>query len=334
MVRRLCYMCALAVVILTGLMLWHETGTVRKINYTQKSKSPKSKALIQARKSIFGSSIAKVYDHVNTFVVFIGYPRSGHTLVSSLIDAHPHAIIANEFDIIGNWLAWNDEQRNKYFLFDQLYKNSRTEAKTGLRSSVKHMFNYSVKGQFQGKFKGSLKVIGAKKGGKLTKQLTKQKQADVMDQIMKTVGVEFKFLHVVRNPFDNIATMLLRSKKLRYAVKKNQSKKLNDTSALEREIVRYFDLVARNQILIRKYKHNLHEIQSTDLISKPRETLRRVCSFLNLTCSKKYLDDCAKIVYKRPSRTRYSVVWTDTQIRRTLSTLKRFAFLKNFTFTS
>ncbi|EDO30408.1 predicted protein [Nematostella vectensis] len=295
MVRRLCYMCALAVVILTGLMLWHETGTVRKINYTQKSKSPKSKALIQARKSIFGSSIAKVYDHVNTFVVFIGYPRSGHTLVSSLIDAHPHAIIANEFDIIGNWLAWNDEQRNKYFLFDQLYKNSRTEAKTGLRSSVKHMFNYSVKGQFQGKFKGSLKVIGAKKGGKLTKQLTKQKQADVMDQIMKT---------------------------------------LNDTSALEREIVRYFDLVARNQILIRKYKHNLHEIQSTDLISKPRETLRRVCSFLNLTCSKKYLDDCAKIVYKRPSRTRYSVVWTDTQIRRTLSTLKRFAFLKNFTFTS
>ena len=35
-----------------------------------------------------------------TFLMFIGYPRSGHTLISSLLDAHPNAIVTNEFNVI------------------------------------------------------------------------------------------------------------------------------------------------------------------------------------------------------------------------------------------
>lgn len=40
-----------------------------------------------------------------------------------------------------------------------------------------------------------------------------------MQYLMKTVNVPFKFLHVVRNPYDNIATMLLRIKKMRVNMK-------------------------------------------------------------------------------------------------------------------
>ena len=40
-----------------------------------------------------------------------------------------------------------------------------------------------------------------------------------METIMTTVNVPFKFLHVVRNPYDNIATMLLRTKKMRLNMK-------------------------------------------------------------------------------------------------------------------
>ena len=85
--------------------------------------------------------------------MFIGYPRSGHTLISSLLDAHPNAIVANEFDVIGEWQNWIPTNRNKYFLFDQLYLNSKMEADTGYRSAtVQHRFNYSVPGQWQGTF--------------------------------------------------------------------------------------------------------------------------------------------------------------------------------------
>lgn len=96
-------------------------------------------------------------------MLFIGYPRSGHTLVSTLIDAHPNAIIANEFDLIGKWENWKPKNRNKYFLFDQLYKNSQLEAQRGYRAKTgNRLFSYYVPGQFQGKFQGKLKVTNSK----------------------------------------------------------------------------------------------------------------------------------------------------------------------------
>ena len=101
----------------------------------------------------------KVFDDVANFMIFIGYPRSGHTLIGSLLDAHPHVVIANEFDVIGEWQDWKLKNRNKYYLFSQLYKNSQKEAQDGYRSSwANHRFDYSVPNQWQGKFQGSIKV--------------------------------------------------------------------------------------------------------------------------------------------------------------------------------
>jgi len=40
------------------------------------------------------------FSKLRNFVLFVGYPRSGHSLVGSLIDAHPHAIIAHEVKIL------------------------------------------------------------------------------------------------------------------------------------------------------------------------------------------------------------------------------------------
>ena len=104
--------------------------------------------------------------------MFIGYPRSGHTLISSLLDAHPNAIVANEFDVISKWQKWEVANKNKYFLFNQLYQNSKQEAEIGYRSAiVPHRYNYSVPDQWQGTFNrrilvsfvnGSLLVFGTK----------------------------------------------------------------------------------------------------------------------------------------------------------------------------
>ncbi len=40
------------------------------------------------------------FSKVHTFVLFVGYPRSGHSLIGSMIDAHPNAIIAHEVPLI------------------------------------------------------------------------------------------------------------------------------------------------------------------------------------------------------------------------------------------
>ncbi|XP_078374375.1 uncharacterized protein LOC144657905 [Oculina patagonica] len=38
----------------------------------------------------------KVYDEVETFVMFIGYPHSSHSLVGAILDAHPGIIIPHD----------------------------------------------------------------------------------------------------------------------------------------------------------------------------------------------------------------------------------------------
>lgn len=44
-----------------------------------------------------------------------------------------------------------------------------------------------------------------------TKLLVKSENMKALKQLQQHLGISFKFLHVVRNPYDNIATMLLRS---------------------------------------------------------------------------------------------------------------------------
>lgn len=54
-------------------------------------------------------------------------------------------------------------------------------------------------------------VIGSKKGGVTTKLLVKSENMGALKELQKHLGISIKFLHVVRNPYDNIATMLLRT---------------------------------------------------------------------------------------------------------------------------
>lgn len=54
-------------------------------------------------------------------------------------------------------------------------------------------------------------VIGDKKGGKTTNQLKKLINVKALEEIKQVVEIPMKFLHVVRNPYDNIATMLVKA---------------------------------------------------------------------------------------------------------------------------
>jgi len=52
--------------------------------------------------------------------------------------------------------------------------------------------------------------MGAKKGGQTTRQLFQKENVNAVLQIEKALKIPIKYIHVIRNPYDNIATMLLR----------------------------------------------------------------------------------------------------------------------------
>ena len=101
----------------------------------------------------------EILNKVETLLLFIGYARSGHTLIGSLLDAHPHAVIANEYNMLGRWQNWTARQRSARYLFNKLYENSYVQSTIGFRSANKSQGrSYVVPNQWQGKYKDVIKV--------------------------------------------------------------------------------------------------------------------------------------------------------------------------------
>lgn len=109
---------------------------------------------------------ARLYDKMKIFLLFIGYNRSRHTLLASLLDAHPNVIIANDFNILKDWIV-NPllSQRSKNYIYELLLAKSRYDVMFGVRSrSVRNntvKYRYNVKDQWQGRYNNSILVSRA-----------------------------------------------------------------------------------------------------------------------------------------------------------------------------
>ena len=101
--------------------------------------------------------------------MFIGYPRSSHSLVGAILDAHPEIIIPFEYDVMTNWEKYQSarlKQKNmqKYQLFFDLHKLSLEQAMFGIYASAnrtllkKNQYTYHVPGLWQGGYEQRIKV--------------------------------------------------------------------------------------------------------------------------------------------------------------------------------
>ena len=110
----------------------------------------------------------RLYDGVQTFVLFIGYPRSSHSLVGAILDAHPEIIIPHEYNLVGRWkdvYSPRAARKNlqKYMLFYELQELSRKQAMFGIRANNSLLsgvftYTYNVPGLWQGGYYNRIKV--------------------------------------------------------------------------------------------------------------------------------------------------------------------------------
>jgi hypothetical protein len=257
--------------------------------------------------SIYGGfSNQAVFEDVETYCMFLGYPRSGHSLIGSLIDAHPNAIIAHELDA----LMYIKNGFRKSQLFYQILKNSQRFAKT---SRVWTGYSYEVSEQWQGRF-SSLKVIGDKKGGKSTFHL--QSHPNLLSQLRNTVKLDIKYIHVTRNPFDNISTI---SRKSRFNFKES--------------IDYYFSLCSTNQTVKNQLvADDVLDIRLESIIADPQNSMRTILKFLGLSAPKNYIESCASIIFDKPKKTRQEGPWTPDLIKSTTRKIEDYTFLSGYTY--
>ena len=85
---------------------------------------------------------------------------------------------------------------------------------------------------------------------------------------------------------------------------------------------------------MKHFPGRVHDVASGDVMTNTRETLKKICDFLEITCTEEYLRDCASIVNPVVSQTRGNVVWTGDQMNRVQKLIKEFPFLGRYSFES
>lgn len=257
-----------------------------------------------ARFGAFDTGLDPAPGRPERFVVFMGYSRSGHSLVGSLLDAHPDAVIAHELH------ALKHVARGRAFdsVTRALRQNARIFQLTGRRYTG---YDYVVPDQWQGMTR-RLTVVGDKKGNGSARLL--RRDPDALRRILDRVPVPLHAIHVVRNPYDNIATKALRTgRRLADAA---------ETYFANAETIA--DLRTRNDIAV-------HDLHLDDLIARPRSVLADLLRALDLDPDVPgYFDACAEILFTTPNRTRDRVTWPEPLIQRIERRLALLPFTQRY----
>jgi hypothetical protein len=248
----------------------------------------------------------KSFERVESFCMFIGYPRSGHTLIGSLLDAHPNAVIADEMDALKYIQAGFSRDQ----LFYLLLRASRRAAKAGRQRTG---YSYHVAGQWQGRF-DKLRVIGDKAGGASAVRLAAF--PFLLDILSNGFNTRLKFIHVIRNPYDVISTMAEWAR-----------------NPLENSCSRFFDFAESiDQIKKEPKKAEIYDLKHEDFIASPKAVLKELCRFLNLEENDAYFEACASIVYQSPHKSRLKAPWNPALIAAVKKKASRLSFLRDYSF--
>ena len=258
-------------------------------------------SLLQHRKN------AALFRDLRTYCMFVGYPRTGHSLIGSLLDAHPNILIAHELDALKLFGCGFSRQQVFYLLME----NSRKMAAAGRSHSG---YSYKVPDQWQGRFE-ELQVLGDKKGA--TSAMRFFLNPKLLDYARRKIKNELKFVHVIRNPYDVLATMSRRSPR----------------KTLETHIEVFFQLCSSIERLKKQLDPNqLLDLRLESFIENPEPELDHLCSFIGVRTDAPYLKDCASIVFKSPKKSRFDIGWDRASIFEVRERMKQFNFLSGYSY--
>jgi hypothetical protein len=244
------------------------------------------------RSTLDSVRIHRTFAHLESYCFFIGSSRSGSTLLGAILNAHPEIVISNELDAL--YLFKLGLPRNT--IFSQILQGEKRFARRGYRWTG---YDYSVPGQHQGTFK-RLRVIGDKKAGRSTRRLLNRPR--LLEIVRRDAGVPIRVIHVVRNPFDTIATK-----------ERRQNEDLSETGDLGSAIEGYrMHSKAVDQIRGRLNPDELFDVRYESFVDCLGPQLVDLCTFLGVDAPPGYVESCSSIV-RSASRTRDRVSWSDAE---------------------
>ena len=298
-----------------------------------------------------------VIDKVKKFVFFVGHPRSGHSIIGSFMDAHPHMVIAHEFMLFKQLSIKSMSLHSKSDLFNALYSYSVYDSTSGWRSKESDSKNYTlnIESSWQGRYDRYISVIGDK-SGRATSAVYIHSPEEFKAhyrQLQKTIRIPIKVIYCVRNPYDMVATNALykigrRTHNMTQEMyvssfKDHMSKvkgeefmkaRFDDKTTLEEGVIQLEnESKAVIEIIELVGSSNVLETHNMELVRDPKSILTKICAFLEAECPPDYLQACSAKVFKSVYKSRELVVWPQRLQSMVQKMIKTYSFFHRYSFT-
>jgi hypothetical protein len=245
-------------------------------------------ARLLARAAVDGVRHRKDFSEVEKVFFLVGYPRSGSTLIGSLLNAHPEMVIAHESDIF----RYVKPGVTRSQLFAILLERDRLFAAAGRQFNG---FDYALPGASQGAY-DRLRVIGDKHAGRPARRI--HENPELLDRFRKTVRVPLRVLQINRNPYDMIASR----------VRKPTMIPVDEGIEIYRKLG-----VAVEDVRTRLDPTELYELRYEDFTADPERRLRDICAFIGVKTPPGYAEAGAALIEGGGRRGRDMIPWSAAQ---------------------
>jgi hypothetical protein len=259
--------------------------------------------------AVVGYPMRSTFDHVERYCSFIGFSRTGSTIIGAFLNAHPNILIGHEAPDL-KYLFVHYRREQLYYL---LYRSARSFVED--RGVSWSNYSYAVPGQWQGRY-DVIRTIGNKHALATAKRL--QSWPWILERLQRVAGVPVKFIHIYRNPYDCIATNTLKDPQ---------------RLSLEENIERYAQTCETVEwVKTQTDSIDILDVQHEAFVGAPHEHLRRIYRFAGVDASEDLVNACASIVHPTPNRTREKVEWTPTLCGKVERIIERWPYLQKYGF--
>ena len=283
----------------------------------------------------------RVASRIKSLVLFIGHSRSGHSIVASILDSHPHIVMSHELGLLRK-MVHNPNWTKKQIMNALWQKAVSAVSTSGARTetAVQKGYTLAIPNLYQGTYESYIDVIGDKKGletaALLANNSTFWKQT--FDRLETVTGLPVKLFHVIRNPYDNIATLVFYNAIKSHntttddvvELKQNGYNYSFDSYLIDEQIAKYFKLYQASEDAKVRFGIDTIQIHGKDLIANPRRVIEEMCDFLQVTCSDHFISVCSSKMFANESKTRYQIHWNDYHIKEIQKGIAQFDSLRRY----
>ena len=268
--------------------------------------------------------------NAGTVLLFVGAPRSGHSLVGAIVDAHPNARVSHELDMVG--LV---EQGFRWWQLAVLMSRFAQ----AFRAHGQHWNGLTYR-PADPVPEAAITAIGDKKGDWTVRRIGARPA--LLSTLRRTIGSRrIVYIQVVRNPFDNIATMSLRKgrhyDRVRIADRTGMgavatSKRI--PAAVRDDMLADYEGLCQGMADI-KSKVPVDDwitIHHEDLVADPVKAIETLFARAGLPVTGNAVRSAASLVTNEANATRHQITWTDRQVQRIDALRDRHAFLSRYAF--